>query len=394
MSDDTGPAIAIVSRIYLPEPGAASFRLAALARSLRDAGARVTVITSRPPRGHDGDVEATTGIEVRRAPVLRDRMGYVRGYLQYLSFDIPAFFRLLVMRRPNAVVVEPPPTTGAAVRLACFLRRVPYLYYAADIVSDAVQATATPRPVAAVVRGLERWAMGGAASVLSVSDWVTQRISEIDPRIQATTIGNGVDTTLFSSDGPREDSDRPYLLYAGTASEVHGATVFVDAFARAIEVEPRARLVFIGQGAERPAIERAALALPADSVLFLPRLSAGEAARWMRGARATLASVRPDSYAGSFPTKMYASAACGVRTIFAGTGPAFDFASANGVGWATPFDPIEVSRAMVSALASPASEKQRSELATWARSNVSLAAVADRAAAEVFAVLAQKGPVR
>ena len=31
------------------------------------------------------------GIRVRRAPVLRDKQQYVRGYLSYLSFDVPLF---------------------------------------------------------------------------------------------------------------------------------------------------------------------------------------------------------------------------------------------------------------------------------------------------------------
>ena len=50
---------------------------------------------------------------MRTFPVLRDRNGYVRGYLPYLSFDLPLILRLLFARRPSVVVVEPPPTTGA-----------------------------------------------------------------------------------------------------------------------------------------------------------------------------------------------------------------------------------------------------------------------------------------
>lgn len=82
--------ITVVSRIFLPEPAAASFRLDALVRSLGVAGAKVTVLTTTPPPHLRGD-GASTG-RVRRWPVLRDKTGYVRGYLQYLSFDVPAFF--------------------------------------------------------------------------------------------------------------------------------------------------------------------------------------------------------------------------------------------------------------------------------------------------------------
>src|SRR5690554_2771492 len=74
-----GLEVAIVSRIYLPEPGAASFRLGALARQLRESGANTTVITSQPPKGYEPSPADHEGILVSRAPVLRDRMGYIRG---------------------------------------------------------------------------------------------------------------------------------------------------------------------------------------------------------------------------------------------------------------------------------------------------------------------------
>src|SRR5699024_7919711 len=134
-------------RIFLPEPSAASFRLAALVRALADDGARVDVLTVSPPAGvepGDGAPSAALPARVRRAPVLRDGSGYVRGYLPYLSFDLPLVWRLLRTRRPAVVVAEPPPTTGVVVRLVCALRGIPYVYYAADVWSDASASTGAP----------------------------------------------------------------------------------------------------------------------------------------------------------------------------------------------------------------------------------------------------------
>src|SRR5690606_39527813 len=79
-------------------------------------------------------------VRVRRARVLRDSSGYVRGYLPYLSFDVPAALRLLTVRRPDVVVVEPPPTTGVVVRLVCALRRVPYVYYRSEEHTSELQS--------------------------------------------------------------------------------------------------------------------------------------------------------------------------------------------------------------------------------------------------------------
>ena len=104
---------------------------------------------------------------MRRFPVLRDRDGYVRGYLQYLSFDLPLAVRLLVEPRPDIVVCEPPPTTGAVVLAICALRRVPYVYYAADVWSDASLAAGAPRAVVRLLSRVEGTVVRRAAGVIT-----------------------------------------------------------------------------------------------------------------------------------------------------------------------------------------------------------------------------------
>jgi glycosyltransferase involved in cell wall biosynthesis len=389
-----GRRIAIVSRLYAPEPGAASFRLAALARALQEAGAEVVVITAAPPPGYGGVPAGHEDIEVRRAPVLRDRDGYVRGYLQYLSFDVPALFRMLFARRVDLVVNEPPPTTGVVTRIANGLRRRPYVYYAADIWSDAVATTSAPRIVARVVRAMERWAVRGAAVVISASEVFTERMRELGYGDRIVTIGNGVDTTLFGPGDDRVELDHPYLLYAGTASEVHGAGIFLVAAEKLLPTVPDLRIVFVGQGSERAELERRASRLGEGAVRFEGRLEPEEVSRWIRGAQATLASVRPEGYHRAMASKMYASVACGTPVVYAGVGPGREFASATGVGWAVDYDVQAVADAMRAALARPRDEKERSRLAAWAAETVSLVAVARRGAEAVARVLAGSGRPR
>src|SRR5690606_10654633 len=94
--------ILLASRLFVPEVSAGAFRLGALAAALGRRGAEVTVVTSRPPR-HAPPIADPPGVRVSRWPVLRDRGGNVRGYLQYASFDLPLPLRLL-FRRFDAVV--------------------------------------------------------------------------------------------------------------------------------------------------------------------------------------------------------------------------------------------------------------------------------------------------
>lgn len=372
----------LVSRIYAPEAAAASFRLGALVKALVGAGVEPTVLTVRPPGGLD--VAEEEGVVVRRAPVLRDADGYVRGYACYLSFDVPAFFRLLAVRhRPDVVVVEPPPTTGAVVRLACAIRRVPYVYYAADVWSDATESTGAPRVVRRVVRAMESFAFRGASRVLAVSEGVADRVTALGGR-DVAVVRNGIDTTVFQPGDERVDPDRdarPTLVYAGTASEWQGASIFVSAFREVLAAVPDARLVFLGQGSEWAEIARLAADLPAGSVELRGGVPPEEAAAVLSSAHAGLVSLRPGlGYDFAFPTKVFASLACGTPVIFAGPGPARDAVRDDGLGWATDYDEGQVAGAMVAALRRAPHSARRKELAHWVQENASAAATGRRAA--------------
>lgn len=345
----------------------------------------MTVLTVRPPRQFAGPATQDTRerLRIRRAPVLRDRDGYVRGYVQYLSFDVPLAFRLLFLRRPDVVVVEPPPTTGVVVRIVCGLRRIPYVYYAADVWSDAVASTNAPGFVRSALRKVELAAVRGARRVLSASEEFTRRLLELGANGNVVTVGSGVDLTQFAVEGPRHDAVAPYFLYAGTASEVHGAGIFLEAFRLVHAKYSRAKLVFIGQGSDWSMIREAASAFPEGAVSVLPRRSPAEVAGWFRGALASLASVKPGGYERAFPTKMYASAGCGTATIFAGAGPGGRFAEESGSGWSVPYDVDAVAEAMIAVWDAPATEADRQKLARWAGENISLRVVAERGAREI-----------
>jgi glycosyltransferase involved in cell wall biosynthesis len=373
-SGPRGCRVVLASRIYSPEPAAASFRLAALVDALIDVGADVTVLTTTAPP----DAPAPRDRRVRRWPVLRDKNGYVRGYLQYLSFDLPLALRLLFTRRPDVVVAEPPPTTGAVVRAVCTLRRVPYVYYAADLWSEATLAAGMPQLVHAILQRLERWAMSGARNVLSVSEQVSERLGRWGLADGVVTVGNGIDTTVFTPDGPTQDLSGPVLVYAGTASEVHGAGIFLEALPSVLEEFPDTRLVFIGHGAEIPQLKEAASRLPAGAVIFLPRQPPATVATWLRRADVALASVRPGEYGFAFPSKLYAAAACGAPVVYTGEGPARDLVNEAGLGTAVPYDSMAVAEAIRDELRSP-STARRQRRALWAETHASLRAAGARA---------------
>ncbi|MFP7695698.1 glycosyltransferase family 4 protein [Trueperella sp. LYQ143] len=403
--------IAIVSRIFAPETSAASFRLEALAEYLHESGHDVEVITVRPPRGME-TTDSNVGYRVRRAPVLRDAQHYVRGYLPYLSFDIPMFFRLITSRRFDAVIVEPPPTTGFFARLGCLLQRTPYAYYAADIWSDAAAQTGAPRIVCQVVRSIERFAWRGAALVFAVSPGVAQRLAELGITERVSMIGNGVNVRQFcaglrpwealESSATTASTPAPIeFVYAGTASEWHGAEIFVTAFARFLRGVPTqdqlpARLRFIGGGAHIDTIRQRAEELGISSqVTIEPTRPARECAPILQGATAALASVRPGAgYDFAFATKLYSGAVCGAPLLYAGIGVGREFVETrvanHPIGYGVEYDADAIAQAMHELAALPINASRRRAVSQWAAQNLSLTQVARRAAHDLITRISAK----
>ena len=397
--------VTLATRTFTPEPTAAALRLGALARALAVGGDTVRVLTSRlassvardareteetqAPEGVSAHAGEGPGlVEVRRAPVLRDRTGAVRGYVSYMSFDLPLLARLLVGPRPDVVVSEPPPTTGVAVRLACALRHVPYVYYCADIVSDAAALAGVPGLVVRTVAGLESFALCGARRVIAVSDGVALRARELGAR-DVAVIPNGVRVPEAVATGVPDGfpaCSGPVFVYAGTVAQWLAPEVFVDAFERARERLGDARLVFVGQGSGWDALAEHARGVA--GVDLIPAVSADEADRWMARATATLASLRPGGYDYAYPTKILASIAQGTPVIYAGPGQAARDVEESALGVACSLDVDEIAEAMVALASGAASWVGRDGARAWVREHRSVLASSRAAAAVVRSALA------
>lgn len=384
----TQTRVVIATRLFVPEVSAGAFRLNALASGFIRRSCLVHVVTTTPPDTAPAGSVDRAGLRLSRFPALRDSGGNVRGYIQYLSFDIPLVLRLLTTRYDLAVS-EAPPTTGAVVSVISRLKRKPYAYYAADIWTDGLTALGAPRLVIALMRAFEGHVMRHASTVLSISDEVTARIRRFGvDQDRIATVGNGVDTSIFTPDGPVAESEHPYLIYTGTMSEWQGAEIFVRAMPRVLARFPDARLRFFGQGASEAALRRLAAELVPGSVLFGGVVPPQEAARWLRGAAAALVSIVPGlGYDFARPTKTYAAAACGTAVVFAGLGSGGTLVQANGLGENAEYTVEAVGDAMIRALEAQASGEsagRRQHRVAWTEQNASLSAVGDAAAAAVL----------
>jgi len=382
--------VLIASRLYAPEVGAAAFRLRALARGLADQGAEVRVVTTIPPRGTPTPAP-DEHVRVSRFPVLRDSGGNVRGYVQYLSFDIPLFFRLL-FARAELVVSEPPPTTGMVVSITSRIRRRPYAYYAADVWTDGLIALGAPDVLVRVMRAVEGSVLRHARLVVAVSDEVAQKVIGFGVGASTVeTVGNGVDTEVFTPDGPVAEHSHPTFVYTGAMSEWQGPSVFVEALAIVRAEHPTASIRFFGQGVEEPHIRETAERLGLSSSVHLGGvIPPARTAEWIRGATAALASIKPGvGYDFAKPTKTYAAAACGTPVVFAGIGAGADLVERNDLGWRCDYDPESVAAAMIAAIDAQLegdTARHRRRRSQWVHENASLAASGRLAASRLLSL--------
>ena len=372
--------VVIATRIFGPEISAASGILRTWAEEFRDRGCEVTILTARPPRG--AVIEDPSGIEVRRAPVKRDRQQYVRGYFSYMSFDIPLALRLLFSRKADLYIVEPPPTTVAVVRVIAALRRTPYVVRAADYWTEAAELVTSSRLVIGTLRRLEAWGLNGAAQLFAAHEPLLERLRAVGMTAPALSIGFGADTKDFRYDGQLPPSS-PVFIYAGTHSEWHGAGIFIDAMPAVLQRYPDARLLYYGNGEDREAMSTQAKTLGVDSSIeFHSPITPALLSPILAGATATVASLAPvaaNEYA--LATKVYSSLASGCPVIFAGVGPTIEFlngAEHPSAGTAMGYDVTAVSAAMVAAATTPLPQRQRAELASWSAQRFSLDAIATR----------------
>ncbi|TFD50800.1 glycosyltransferase WbuB [Cryobacterium frigoriphilum] len=380
--------VVLATRLFTPEVGAGSFRLQALTDALVARGAQVEVVTTTPPRtariGPD-----SAGVTVSRFPALRDAGGNVRGYVQYLSFDLPLLFRLL-FRRADVIVSEPPPTTGVVVSFVSALKRRPYVYYAADIWTDALNALAVPRVIKRIMRAVEGFVFRHADAIIAVSDEVAARVTQFGvDAARLSVANNGINTALFTPHGALADTPGPVFVYTGTMSEWQGASVFLEAMSRVVQSHPTAQLRFFGQGSDESALRATAARLGLTTVTFGGVVPPDVAALWLRSATAALASIKPgQGYDFAKPTKIYAAAACGTPVIFAGAGAGAQLVNQNALGWGADYTVDAVAAAMGAAI-DEHGDGTRARLqqarSDWAESNASLRVTGQRAADAVLA---------
>lgn len=346
--------ILVVSQWFPPEPGGGPARFLEMARLWQERGHAVNVLAGLPnwPTGKIHDAyrgrltvrESYQGIPVARLPVIPTRNeGALRRLVNHGSFTLSASVAPRRLPRSDVIVATTPPLfapLAAVVRSRT--RNIPYVLDVRDLWPDSIYTLSNmhSRWARRGLESVERLLYRRAAAVVVVTEGLAGFVRERGAR-RVETIFNGVDLEKFSP-GPPDPSVRRSMsadgemtfVYAGTLGLAHGLdTVLVAARQLA---STRARFVFVGEGADRPRLERIAREMELDNVTFLPVQPRDRMPDIYRSADVCLVSLRPAPlFTAALPSKIFEIMGCGRPILAAVEGEAAELIARTGAGYVT-----------------------------------------------------------
>ncbi len=307
-----------------------------LARRLVDRGHRVTIV-SRDTRmleaGRDGRPpgrlvarERVDGIDV-----LFLNVPYANRYptpvrlASFTAFTVAAGVAGALERKPDVVFASSTPLTiGIAGLATARLKRVPFVFEIRDLwPAVPVQLGALRRkPVVRSAEWLERRLYAGAERIVVLSEGAQQDLERRGvPSEKLALIPNAADLDVFRP-GVVDESfrarhgleDRFVALYAGAMGRANGLDQLVDAAEKLRE--SRVTIVALGDGGERPRLERRVRELRLDNLRLLPPVAKDELAGIVGAADVTLTIFAPyPVLETNSPNKFFDSLAAGKPVV-------------------------------------------------------------------------------
>ncbi len=278
--------------------------------------------------------------------------------------------RVLAQRtgRPDVVVAISPPLFGAAAASRIAHRfRVPFGVVVQDIYSEGVRELGSDSPkanrAAEAMRRLESRVLRSANAILTIHDQfaTTLRVRHGARPEDITIVGNWAHippATKARADQRASmgwGGDEYVVLHAGNMGAKQGLENVVEAARLADTQNLPLRYVLMGDGNQRPSLERAAMGV--RRIQFLPSSDSSTYADILAAADLLLVNERPGVAEMSLPSKLTSYCAAG-RPILAatgGTGATAAVVTASGAGLVVPpGEPATLNEAVLTLSEDPA----------------------------------------
>jgi glycosyltransferase involved in cell wall biosynthesis len=226
-----------------------------------------------------------------------------------------------------------------------------------------------PRALGALARWLEAAATGWADHVIVVSEECRRRVVQRGLRAEKVTVVLNTTSTPPDDAGtrpaPASGSDLPYVVTHTTLVERYGVHVVIHAFASLQRRWPDLALRVIGDGEERPALERLAAELGlTERVVFTGFLPWTETMAQVRQAVVGIVAVIADGYGELLlPTKLLEYARFGVPAVCSRLPVIEHYFPAGSVSYFPAGEDLELAAELDLLLREPARAREQAERA-------------------------------
>lgn len=304
-----------------------------------DRGHRVTIVSRDTRMLEAGRINRPAGRLVARErvdgiDVLFLNVPYANRYptpvrlASFTAFTIAAAVAGAVERRPDVVFASSTPLTiGIAGLATARLKRVPFVFEIRDLWPAVPVQLGALKSKTAVrsAEWLERHLYEGAERIVVLSEGAQQDLERRGiPSEKLSLIPNAADLDVFRPGVVDERfrarhglEDRFVALYAGAMGRANGLDQLVDAaVALRRRGENRVVIVALGDGGERPRLERRVRELGLENLRFLPPVAKDELAGIVGATDVTLTIFAPyPVLETNSPNKFFDSLAAGKPAV-------------------------------------------------------------------------------
>lgn len=367
----------ILTQYFPPEISAAPIRLSATIRELKRRGQDVQVVTALPNhptgrifpefRGRFYRREVREGVPVHRVWLFASTGSGPGRILNYLSFLGTCLYGLARAGSADLVFVNSPPLfLSISGYLAARLRRVPLVFFVADLWPDSAREFAGFKygSLIRIAEALEAWTYLVADKVICSTEEVRTVLLEKKrvPAEKVELLPSGADTEFFRPGAPDSALARELgvegkkvILFAGNHGYAQGLEFVLQA-ARLLRDEKDIVFLFVGDGSSKAETIELARRLSLRNVIFKDAVPPEQVPRLHTIATAGLVPLRNVPLANRVrPIKTMVTMACGRAIIFCGGSEGERLVQAAGAGLVVPpEDPKALADAVLKLARDPA----------------------------------------
>jgi glycosyltransferase involved in cell wall biosynthesis len=305
--------------------------LAAQGHNVTVIASPVSYITGEKTLIHNLPLSQKFGVQEERGEVviLRAKVftahhkSFYHRVIAFFSFMLSSFWIGIGVKNVDLVWgTSPPIFQGVTAWMLARLKGAKFLFEVRDLWPQfAIAAGVLKNPVLiSLSEWLERFLYYHADKVMVNSPGFIDHVRTLGAQ-QVEVIANGADPKMFNPAEKGMDfrrlhgfEDKFVALYAGAHGISNNLEVVLDAakILKGLSAASNIQIVFLGDGKEKPVLQKLAQGIGLTNVTFLPSIPKHEMPAVLAGTDACIAILKPlDEYKSTYPNKVFDYMAAG-----------------------------------------------------------------------------------